>query len=493
MAVSQYDKEHLTSDQQAQIQAVTDAAQAGSMDWATAHSIAEGIRAQAAGGGYSGGQYGNEYNPISSGSGNKADPYAGTDYHADAISAARDYAKQASSGGTGDWGAVLDALAMRDQKVAAIGTDYGRSSNDILQELYDLYYAPYQQQKFEMPVYGGSQWDSVLDQAAQELIGMNYADWTQGEQYQALADRYGIQGKMSMQDVLGQISSRTGGLASSYATTAAQQQYNEYMSQLEEVARQMYSGDRSDLLENAQLSQSLADRDYNRYLDSLEQYYAERDYQYQVGRDQIADSRYDQEYSDSRSDLEYERNQITKAEAQDRVNAYLAAYGSVADLDPALVETSGYTASELAALEQYYANQQAQEAAAAAKKNTGSGSGGGTGGGTGGGGNTTQKPTLTAAQTLNALESGVVNDTTKAAYEYYYGQPWEAAEGEGEPEKPAAEPTVTNRHGDSWVYIPGHGRFSWQEVERMVNSGQVDEDVDTANNTITYKWNRDYK
>ena len=474
MAVSQYDKEHLTNDQQAQIQAVTDAAQAGSMDWATAHSIAEGIRSQAAGGGYSGGQDGSGYNPISSGSGNKANPHAGTDYHADAISAARDYAKQASSGGTGDWGAVLDALAMRDQKVAAIGTDYGRSSNDILQELYDLYYAPYQQQKIELPTYGGSQWDSVLDQAANELIGMNYADWTQGEQYQALADRYGIQGKMSMQDVLGQISSRTGGLASSYATTAAQQQYNEYMSQLEEVARQMYSGDRSDLLENAQLSQSLADRDYNRYLDSLEQYYAERDYQYQVGRDQINDSRYDQEYADSTA-------ATNKAEAQDRINAYLAAYGSVADLDPALVETSGYTASELAALEQYYANQQAQEAAAAAKKNAGSGSGGGTGGR----GNTTRKPTLTAAQTLKALKSGVVNDTTKAAYEYYYGQPWES--------EPGADATVSNRHGDSWVYIPGHGRFSWEEVERMVNSGQVDEDVDTANNTITYKWNNNYK
>lgn len=475
MAVSQYDKEHLSESQQATIDAVTKAAQSGSMSWADAHSAAEAIRAQA---GYSGGQYGNEYNAISSGSGNKANAYAGTDYHADAISAARDYAKQASSGGTGDWGAVLDALAMRDQKVAAIGTDYGRSSNDILQELYDLYYAPYQQQ-IELPTYGGSQWDSVLDQAAQELIGMNYADWTQGEQYQALADRYGIQGKMSMQDVLGQISSRTGGLASSYATTAAQQQYNEYMSQLEEVARQMYSGDRSDLLENAQLSQSLADRDYNRYLDSLEQYYNERDYQYQVGRDQISDSRYDQQYADSTA-------ATNKSEAQDRINAYLAAYGSVADLDASLVETSGYTSSELAALEQYYANQKAQEAAAAAAKtSTGSGSGSSTGG------NTTQKPTLTAAQTLSALEKGVVNDTTKAAYEYYYGQAWEDAG--AEVEDAGADATISNRHGDSWIYIPGHGRFSYAEVEKYVNSGQVIETYDADTNTYSYKWNNNYK
>lgn len=478
MAVSQYDKEHLTSDQQAQIQAVTDAAQAGSMDWSTAHSIAENIRGQAAGGGYSGGQHGDEYNPVP-GNGNKANAYDGTNYHADAINAARNYAKQASSGGAGDWGAVLDALAMRDQKVAAIGTDYGRSSTDILQELYDQYYAPY-------PItYGGSEWDGALDQAAQQFLGMSYKDWTQGEEYKALADRFGIQGQKAMQDVLGQISSRTGGLASSYATTAAQQQYNEYMSQLEEVARQMYENDRGDLLENAQLSQGLADRDYDRFLDSLDQFFANRDYLYQVGRDQIADSRYDQEYSDRRSDLEYERNQITKAEVQERINAHLAAYGSVSDLDPALVEASGYTASEMAALEQYYANQQAQEAAAAAKKNTGSG------GGTGGGGNTTQKPTLTAAQTLTALESGVVNDTTKAAYEYYYGQPWEAAVGE-EPAEPEADATISNRHGDSWIYIPGHGRFSYQEVEKYVNSGRVIETYDPATNTYSYKWNSSY-
>lgn len=35
-----------------------------------------------------------------------------------------------------------------------------------------------------------------------------------------------------------------------------------------------------------------------------------------------------------------------------------------------------------------------------------------------------RKPLLTAAQTLSALESGIVNDSTLAAYEYWYGQSW---------------------------------------------------------------------
>ena len=49
-----------------------------------------------------------------------------------------------------------------------------------------------------------------------------------------------------------------------------------------------------------------------------------------------------------------------------------------------------------------------------------------------------------------------------------------------------ATPTITNRHGDSWVYIPGHGRYSYDEVERGVSSGRIREIYDAENNTYTY-------
>ena len=58
MAVSQYDKEHLSQAQQDKIQQVTDAAKGGSMSWADAHKEAESIRSEA---GYSGGRYGDGY------------------------------------------------------------------------------------------------------------------------------------------------------------------------------------------------------------------------------------------------------------------------------------------------------------------------------------------------------------------------------------------------------------------------------------------------
>ena len=125
----------------------------------------------------------------------------------------------------------------------------------------------------DVPTYD-SQYMDQLNALARQLTSMNYDDWTKGSQYQALADRYSASGRMSMQDVLGQVASRTGGLASSYATTAAQQQYNQYMAQLEEVARQLYSQERGDLMDSASLYRNLANDEYDRYRDSLSDYNA---------------------------------------------------------------------------------------------------------------------------------------------------------------------------------------------------------------------------
>ena len=106
----------------------------------------------------------------------------------------------------------------------------------------------YQQE--EAPEYEGSQWDDTLDRVANRLIGMNYADWTQGDQYQALADRY-----------------------------------NNYMTTLEEAAREMYSSERQDLAQNASLASSLAQQDYGRYQDRLAQFNADRALDYNAWQD----------------------------------------------------------------------------------------------------------------------------------------------------------------------------------------------------------------
>ena len=146
------------------------------------------------------------------------------------------------------------------------------------------------------PEWQGSQWDDLLNQVANELASMNYEDWTKGDQYKALAERYGNEGRMSMQNVLGQIASRTGGLASSYATTAAQQQYNQFMSELEAAAMEMYGVERSDLLDKANMYRQLGQDDYDKYLDDLGQWNTDRNFQYGAYRDSVADSQWQQQF-----------------------------------------------------------------------------------------------------------------------------------------------------------------------------------------------------
>ena len=270
------------------------------------------------------------------------------------------------------------------------------------------------------PEWQGSKWDDLLNQVANELASMNYEDWTKGDQYKALAERYGNQGRMSMQDVLGQISSRTGGLASSYAATAAQQEYNQFMSQLEDVARQMYSSDRSDLLDKANMYRQLGQDDYDKYLDDLGQWNTDRNFQYGVYRDSVEDQRYADETAWEREQYGNTQAENQKLAAQDRIAAYLAAGGKIVDLDQDLIAASGLTTSELSAQEKYYTQQAAQKYKSSSGSSSGSSSSG------------SGKPRLTAAQTISALEKGVINDSTLSAYEYWFGQPYEE---DGKPAK----------------------------------------------------------
>ena len=259
------------------------------------------------------------------------------------------------------------------------------------------------------PEWQGSQWDDLLNQVANELASMNYEDWTKGDQYKALAERYGNEGQMSMQNVLGQIASRTGGLASSYATTAAQQQYNQFMSELEDAAMEMYGVERSDLLDKANMYRQLGQDDYDKYLDELGQWNTDRNFGYGVYRDNVSDQRYEDE-------TEWERSQYASETEYNQALAKAQTLASAGDFSG--YKALGYTDAEIAKLKTAY-----DKAQAAARSSGGSGgrsSSGGSKSGSGGG-----KPTLTAAQALKALEDGIVNDTTKAAYEYYYGQPWD--------------------------------------------------------------------
>lgn len=383
---------------------------------------------------------------------------------------------------TGAWNTLFGNTDSREAKISGIGTDHGKTSQSIWDELVANASSDNMMQQIQNTIaqiqnqdysYGGSKWDNTLDQLAQASIDFNYDDWANSDQYKALADRYGYQGKLTMQDVLGQISSRTGGLASSYATTAAQQQYNDYMAQMENAARSQYADEKNSMLDNATLAQNMSESEYQRYLNEQSAKTS--------GQSEALTALYNLlGYQTDAENTEYSQGQDSRTDAQNRVYDYLVNQGgAVADLGADLITASGYTTAELNAMAAKYA----QGMTAAAAKSSGSSSSGGSSGGSAS--KASSKPTLTAAQTLAAINDGIVNDATKAAYEYYYGQPYA---GDDADDGDAQEASISNRHGDSWAYIPGHGRFSYDEIENYVSSGKVIETYDKSTNSYSYRW-----
>ena len=304
----------------------------------------------------------------------------GTDYHQKAL----DYAE------SGDLQRAYDALFgktnSREAKIAGTGgKDYGITSQEIWESIQKA--NPGAGDKNALlsmlgellaknrnnPMYDYQKgWgeDTYL-QLLQQIIGMNYDEWTQSDAYKALADRYAANGTRAMQDTIGQMAARTGGLASSYAGAAASQQYNEYMRQLEDAARALYERERGELVENAGLARDYGDMEYSRYMDELGQRNTDRDYETDILGRLI-----DYGYQDD--EISYEREQATRKEARDSIYYILSNGGSLADLDPEMITASGLTTAELNAYMKEYEDAQA---AAAAK---GSGSGGSSGGGSGG-------------------------------------------------------------------------------------------------------------
>ena len=107
--------------------------------------------------------------------------------------------------------------------------------------------------------------------------------------YQQYKESYTRSGERAMQDTLGQVSARTGGLASSYAGSAAQQTYDNYMGaladkipELKQLAYSMYQDEGNTQRANLEMLVALEQGDYAKYADLLAQYNTDRALQQRV-------------------------------------------------------------------------------------------------------------------------------------------------------------------------------------------------------------------
>ena len=205
--------------------------------------------------------------------------------------------------------------------------DYSRYAYDPgMDAAYQQALQALQQAQQQMPTYKGT-YDQQLEDVYQQIVGRDKFSYDiNGDAlYQQYADQYTQRGQMAMMDTMGQAAALTGGYGNSYAQNVGQQAYQAYLQQLNDVVPELYGmaldqynreGDM--LMQQYGMLGDLADKEYGRYQDDLAQYWQQlafqkqqaddaynRGYenwytayqnQYQAGRDQIADQRYQQEF-----------------------------------------------------------------------------------------------------------------------------------------------------------------------------------------------------
>ena len=143
-----------------------------------------------------------------------------------------------------------------------------------------------------------SKYQARIDALADAILNRDpfSYDKEQDPLYQQYKDTYTRAGQRGMQDTLAQVSARTGGLASSYAESAAQQTYNNYMAQLADkvpelyqLAYSMYMDDLTQDRNDLSMLMGLDDTAYGRWSD-------DRNFGYNAYRDQVADSQWQQQF-----------------------------------------------------------------------------------------------------------------------------------------------------------------------------------------------------
>ncbi len=132
-----------------------------------------------------------------------------------------------------------------------------------------------------------SRYTDEIDEILKTILNRGEFDYSLSADpmYEQYKELYMQNGKKAMMDTIGRSSALTGGYGSSYATTAGNQAYQDYLTQLNDVAldlREMayreYKDEHSALLDDVELLRSLDGDDYEKYLQELSQYYNDGDY-----------------------------------------------------------------------------------------------------------------------------------------------------------------------------------------------------------------------
>lgn len=131
-----------------------------------------------------------------------------------------------------------------------------------------------------------SQWHTQLNEIMNKILNredFSY-DLNGDALYQQYKDQYTTQGKLAMIDTMGQAQAMTGGYGNSYAQSVGQQAYQGYLQQLNEVVPELYqmaldqyNQEGDEMYNQYSLLGTQEEQDYNRYRDTISDYYTELD------------------------------------------------------------------------------------------------------------------------------------------------------------------------------------------------------------------------
>ena len=365
MAMTKKDQDALAAAGKAWTEANARGDKAG-MD--AAHKQAESIRNSY---GYSGGDDGSKKIPTSSKSSSSSSgstssktggQYVGIGA-GDAFNRAQAGVSAADQAELDKWGAAYNNATSQEEKdyahkmAEAIRAKYGYSGNvdgsDYINLPNQIDYGSFSYGA--APTYSDRYTDRI-DEMLDKLLNRDKFsyDYTQDPLWQQYQNQYLREGERAMQDTLGQVSARTGGLASSWAQTAAQQSQNYYASQaadkipeLYQLAYNMYLQDIDDQVRDLGLLEGMSDREYSRYRDTMSDWMNDRDFAYGAYRDDVSDKKYQNEWDYSVDRDRVEDNRYESETAYDRALQLLQA-GIMPGED--VLARAGLTASQAAGI-----------------------------------------------------------------------------------------------------------------------------------------------
>lgn len=372
------------------------------------------------------------------------------------------------------------------------------------------------------PVYNNRYDDTIQDLIQGILNREDFSyDPATDPLYQNYRKQYTREGQRATADTLGQAAAASGGIPSSYATTAAAQAGNYYAAQmtdkipeLYQLAYNQYLNDYNMQLSDLGVVQGAEQSDYDKYLNELNQYNTDRAFDYNAwldeynmtkdqlqtaqGLEQLDYTKYLNELQQFNTDREFNYGQLLDeidSQTMERQEAVDNALRAAEFGDYSFLQALGITPSA-----QNLANFSRTASGSTSRSSGGGSSGGSSGGGSSSTGGSTGTSAASAAMQRananqgrvtseadwNALVAAYGEDTLRAAGYTYAGSGGGSSSGDRSSSGEDSGYSLSDLNTNSVLQL-GIGPISYQTVEQLVEQGKVEAYTD-SNGNLSVRW-----